>query len=175
MAHQFKSLASLGANPFKGATMKDVDVAKEVIRLIMVAIDADPIGPTRVVADGKQAWINRFLKETRGVRLIDRGNAEILWVYFEHEHARRFPNETPSQVLDDIHERTPATAADIRRSIRHDIASTEEGRRAVYGPDSYDVENAFKRALDEVSDEELTPKPLASPSPDDLAGPMGSA
>lgn len=142
-------------NPFAGATQKDADAAVVVQGNIMMAIDADPLGPTKVVADGKQAWINRYLKEVSGVKLLDRHCGEILWTYFVHQHRRRFGAEKASVTLDSHTERTPLTAEEIRRTIKIDSASSPDARRQFYGRDSYDYENAVKKMVDEIPAEQL--------------------
>lgn len=156
MASPFRRFTNdVGYNPFRAATQKDADAAIAVQGFIMKAIDADPLGPTKVVADGKQAWINRYLREVANVKLLDRDCAEILWRYFKTEHQRRFPNETPSQVLDSHSEVSPLTADEIRQTIKIDSASAPEARRLYYGRDSYDYENAVKKMIDEIPDQTL--------------------
>lgn len=158
MSNPFESLAPMVArktNPHAGATEKDILAAKVAIVGIQQAIDADPLGPTQVLAAGKLNWINSFLKEMREFRLVDRQNAEILWIYFNAEHGRRFPGETPAQVLDAHSVVSPLTAKEIRDSIEHTTASSRELRQQVYGPDDYDVDNAFAEIKDRITDEAL--------------------
>lgn len=158
MSNPFKSLSGYvtrKTNPHAGATEKDVQAARVAIVAIQQAIDADPLGPTKVLADGKLNWINSFLREMKEFRLVDRHNAEILWTYFNAEHGRRFPGETPSQVLDAHSEVSPLTAKEIRDSLVHTTASSRELRQQVYGPDDYDVDNAFAEIKDRIPDDEL--------------------
>jgi hypothetical protein len=143
------------SNPHAGATQQDIQAATVAIVAIQQAIDADPLGPTKVLADGKRNWINSFLREMREFRLVDRNNAEILWVYFNAEHGRRFPGETPSQVLDAHSEVSPLTAQEIRDSIKIETASAPEMRRQVYGPDDYDFDNHARKLVDDIPDEAL--------------------
>lgn len=142
-------------NPHAGATEKDIQAAVVAITAIRQAIDADPLGPTQVVAAGKLNWINSFLKEMREFRLVDRHNAEILWIYFNAEHGRRFPGETPAQTLDAHQVVSPLTAKEIRDSLVHTTASSRELRQFAYGPDDYDVDNAFAEIKDRIPDEVL--------------------
>lgn len=154
MSNPFSSFSSASiapkTNPHAGATQKDVQAATIAIVAIRQAIDSDELGPTRVVSDGKLAWINTFLREMLEFRLVDRDNAEILWKYFEHEHRRRFPDETPAQVLDAHSEVSPLTVKEIRDSFKITTASAPEMRRQAYGPDDYDFDNHARKLVDDI-------------------------
>lgn len=139
--------------------MRDVEVAKVAIEAIRKVIVADEIGPTKVLADGKQAWINRFLAELRGFRLVDRGHADILWIYCSQVHGQRFPGMTPKQVLDQWFEASPITQADIDKAWRIDSASSYEARERFYssgGPEAM---------LQQLIDEHPVTPPAAPDAP----------
>jgi hypothetical protein len=145
---------------------EQVEMALADVNGIMRSVLGDPLGPTKVLADGKQAWINAFLDAMRGHAGVDREMAEFQWLLFEQEHARRFPGDTPAKVLDDTHVRSDTTAKEIREAFKHDSASSREMRKEVYGPDDYDVDNAARQAADSLTDEELKPSP---PTIEDIA------
>lgn len=136
------------------------------VKRIMDVILADPMGPTKVVADGKDVWINRFLEATRGYPGVDRDMAEYQWALYVQEHGRRFPGESAKKVMDDTHVVTPPTAQDIRDSFQHDTNSSREARQELYGPDDYDVDNAVAAAKASFTDDELLKK---EPTVEDIA------
>lgn len=136
------------------------------IKAIMEAILGDPLGPTKVLADGKTVWINTFLRAMQGYPGVDREMAEYQWALYEQEHSKRFPGETPRKVLDTTHVVSDPTPKEIRDSFQHDTASSEAMRKEVYGPDGYDIDNAFREAKDSLTDDELKPK---TPSIEDIA------
>lgn len=153
------------SNPFRAfraASKMTVDEQVEMTTVaignIMRAVLADPLGPTKVVADGKVVWINSFLDAMRGCAGVDREMAEYQWALYVKEHAKRFPGESPKKVMDDTHIRSDTTAREIREAFKHDTASSRATRQEVYGPDDYDVDNAVRRAADSLTDEELKPK-----------------
>lgn len=131
------------------------DATLKAIELMMKAVLADPLGPTKVLADGKLTWVNSFLEAMRGFPGVDRDMAELQWRLYTQEHGRRFPGESPKQVMDDTHIRSETTAQEIRDAFDHDTASTREQRQELYGPDDYDVANAVKQAVDSFTDDEL--------------------
>ena len=153
----FRSISS--DNPYAGASHKDVQVAQVAIEAIRKVIVADEIGPTKVIADGKQEWINRFLREMRGYRLVDRGHAEILWVYFTQVHGARFPGLTPKEVLDDWFVSTPPTHTEIYTAWRIDSASSHEAREQFYGSGGPDA------MLQQLVDQNPVTLPAAPDSP----------
>lgn len=142
------------------------DLTLKEVKNVMTAILADPLGPTKVLADGKLTWINSFLHAMRGFPGVDRDMAELQWQLYTQEHARRFPGETPKQVMDDTHVRSETTAQEIRDAFEHDTASSREQRKEIYGPDDYDVDNAVKQAVDSFTDDELLKK---EPTLEDIA------
>lgn len=148
-------------------TRKELVAAAMVdVKAIMNSVLGDPLGPTKVIAEGKQVWINRFLDALRGHAGIDRDMAEMQWALFEQEHKRRFPGETPQAVLDSTHVVSDPTPKEIRDAFKHDVASEREGRVKHYGPDDHDVDNAFQQAKDSITDDELKPK---APTLEDIA------
>lgn len=154
----FENLAPMVArktNPHAGATEKDILAAQIAIVAIRQRIDADHLGPTQVLAAGRLNWINSFLREMKEFKLVSRENAEILWVYFNAEHGRRFPGETPAQVLDAHQVVSPMTAKEIRDSFEFTTASSRELRQQAYGPDDYDFDNVAKKLVDDIPDEAL--------------------
>lgn len=152
-------------NPIRGASSKDVKVAEVAIRAVCKVIEADEIGPTKVIADGKQAWVNHFLAHMRGYRLVDRGNAEILWVWFLALHQQRFPGMTPKDVLDRWHEASPITQADVDKAWKVDSASSREARERFYGPGG-DPEQTLRELVDRTPVK--LPAPADSPDMPDL-------
>jgi hypothetical protein len=152
-------------NPFAGATAHDVEVAKVAIEGIIKVIEADEIGPTKVLADGITDWRNRFMREMSGFRLVDVGSADILFEHFTRVHAKRFGPPagytkvlTVQEVLDNWHEETPMTQADIDRQWVIDSASAYEARQLFYGRDG-NPDNLLRQLVDEA--------PVLPPSPDD--------
>ncbi len=156
--HQsFRSLKNAYANhvnPFAGATMHDVEVAKVAIQGIIKTIEHDQIGPTKVVADGLNAWRNAFMREMAGFRLVSADNADILFQHFEQLHARRFGPAagytkvlTVREVLDNWHEETPPTQAEIDAQWVIDSASSYEARQMFYGADG-NPDNLLRQLVD---------------------------
>ncbi len=154
MASPFRSFTN-APNPFAGAHAKDVQVAMVAIEAIRKQIDRDEIGPTQVLAHGKLVWINTFLREMSGFRLVDRGHAEILWRWFEERHQSRFPGMAPQQVLDQWHEASPITQAEIDKGWTVDSASSYEARTRFYGRDG-NPDNLLKQLVD---DQPVVPGP----------------
>lgn len=151
---------------------EQAEIVMTEIKAIMESILADPLGPTKVVAGGKIVWINTFLDALQGYPGVDREMAEYQWALYTQEHARRFPGESAAKVLDDTHVISDHTPQEIRDSFQHDSASSEEARRELYGPDSYDMENAVKQAVDSFTDDELTKK---EPTLEDIAAGLPEA
>lgn len=137
---------------------EQVEMTGAEVEKVMRTILGDPLGPTKVIAEGKQAWINRFLHAMRGHAGVDREMAEYQWALYEQEHARRFPGESPKKVMDDTHVRSETTVKEVRDAFEHSTSSSREQRQELYGPDDYDVDNAVRRAADSLTDEELRPK-----------------
>lgn len=166
--------AIVGSNPAQAATMKDVEAAKVAIAAIVKAIESNPIGPAEVLAGGKAEWINRFLREMVGFRLVDRENAEILWAHFEMVHAARFgpPHYAavipPAVVLDNWFEASPMNAREVRQSFRVESASAPEARQRFYGPDG-NPDRMLEELLDDIPDDELT-KAANDPGGEDVNG-----
>lgn len=164
MSNPFRSIKAGGGRQLTRKEQHDLTLRES--NNVMMAILADPLGPTKVLADGKLTWINRFLYAMRGFPGVDRDTAEYQWLLYEQEHARRFPGETPKQVMDDTHVRSETTAQEVRDAFEHDTSSSREQRQELYGPDDYDVDNAVQRAKDSFTDDELLKK---EPTLEDIA------
>lgn len=154
----FRSFSNAYANhvnPFAGATAHDVEVAKVAIEAIIKTIEADEIGPTKVLADGITDWRNVFMREMGAFRLVDVGNADILFEHFTKLHARRFGPAagfskvlSVQEVLDNWHEETPLTQAEIDKQWVIDSASSYEARQMFYGRDG-NPDNLLRQLVDD--------------------------
>ena len=95
----------------------------------------------RIVADGASAWRNRFRADLRGWP-VDDAMAEQAWRFLCDQQALRHPEMAAGKVLDalEVNERRPPTEKEIADGWEVESASSDEGRRALYGPGGHPKE-----------------------------------
>lgn len=95
---------------------------------------------TKVVADGPSAFRNMFARDLRGWP-VDDDMANKAFRFLEtqfliNQHGLLHRTDlTPAHVLDSIEQVTPPTKDEIAKAWTVESASSEEGKRALYGPD----------------------------------------
>lgn len=89
------------------------------------------------IADGKTAFRNKFFRELRGLPISDE-MAERTWAFLAGLKDRFYPEfETAAKALDalEVRETRPPTEREIAEGWEVESASSEEGRRFLYGAD----------------------------------------
>jgi len=101
-----------------------------------------------VVAGGPMEWRNRCQEVTKGLA-IDERIADHIFAFFCDQVRRKFGRErTAGQLLDSLVVHTPPTKKEIAESWKVESASSEEGRRHLYGRDGH-PEELIKQLADQ--------------------------
>lgn len=132
------------------------------VRKLMMNIASDDHLLHQVVADGPVLWRISFLKETQPAGLlVDEAVADLLYEFFCGQVRKRFreeigqapPGWTPQGIATRFLDHTPPkpkppTVREIIDSLEIDSASSDDGRREVYGRDG-----SPQRVLERLKDE----------------------
>ena len=96
---------------------------------------SDTIIRTQIIGHGFPWFAAQFHKEFRGFgkRIADDQHAKDAFALLCMAHVQAFGDHTPTEVLDAIEPVTPPTAKEIADAWTIDSASSEEGRRMLYG------------------------------------------
>ncbi len=121
------------ANIFRGFANQ----TQWAIKAVSDGIISDPIVLFQVVAGGERLWRTTFMREFRGNKLVTDDIADLLFRGFcEHVvnvHGGMDAAQTATLALDSYEPITPPTDREIEDAWEVDSASSEDGRRAMYG------------------------------------------
>ena len=125
----------------------------EAVSAVMRGVASDPKALAEVVARGPYDWRVWVQHEFAGI--LNDGTsrdalANLMFRFFEQQHLQRFGGLSPAQVMDGLEVKEPPTKKELMESWTIESASSDEGRRAMYG-DSNPQE--FLRRLCEDKDE----------------------
>lgn len=125
--------------PGQDVTLVRADVARTATDLIAQWLDRhvhqdDLLLET--LANGRTDFRNKVFRDLRGLP-VDEALCEGMWRFLWDVKARKYPEfATPGEALDQLEVTTtrPPTAREIAEGWEVESASSEDGRRYLYGP-----------------------------------------
>ncbi len=95
---------------------------------------SDDIQRTIILGHGYEWFKHAFTKEFRGFGALCNEQAiRGAFAWLCEKHLQVFADASPADILDNLEVPTPPTAEEIARAWTIESASSEEGRRALYG------------------------------------------
>jgi hypothetical protein len=133
------------ASPFRSmrAGNRDVQMAHEAIRQHIASVEHDAELCATIIAGGEFHYRLTFWHAFKGFRYVTPQEAEPCWEYFKNCFDRHWPGwrgsdeeyqPAAARVLDALEVPSEPTESDIANAWEVESASSEEGRRFLYGP-----------------------------------------